>query len=177
MSQISLFSEPHLTDLKDKKKRKIENRIESIPLDQLESETKVQELKEELLFDEIKLKDYNRREGSEARQGKNLVIEVPYEGRQDVLEKRPSTWSSPPKCQKLSMSHIVLHIEVTPSSDPDEIEDEIERRIKEIEDYVENANEDIRDFNDEIEKKIKGKIQSRVEKLKKTDDKMDQLLD
>lgn len=178
MTQISLFSNNDLRRMKDKRQDRIEERINSLSFEQLNEEEIVQELKEDLLFDKIKLEDYNRREGTETKQGKNLVIEIPYRGKQDILESRPSTYShNPPRCQQLSSSHIVLHIEVTPSSDAEEIEDKIQERIKEIEKCAKNANEDIGDFNSELESDIERKIQSRLEKLEETEDTMDQLLD
>lgn len=173
---VPLFVQQELSQVLGKREQKAMNAVEDLSEDELQEDDVAENVSNKFKLTKIDLKEQDREKGDETENGRELVVNIPYDGSKDVLRSKPSSWSSRnPRVDSLKADKIVVKVDVG-SSDTEEVEKEVEDKVSLIKKWVGFANEDIGQFNRELESKVNDKVGKRISKLEEADDTMDELL-
>lgn len=94
---------------------------------------------------------------------------VPFNGDRNLFLCQPSTRSINPPRADIKENELVISIQKT-NPDKEQMENEFKRCLDEIKIHIDRVNNAVREFNEQLEQKIRSKISSRQEKLKKDED-------
>lgn len=98
--------------------------------------------------------------------GTKVDFYVPYEGDKDLFDCKPSTYTLNPPRGVVSETDLILTFQTTKHKS-EEIKSSFEGRLNSIKSYLTNIKNGVAEFNSQIEDKIRARIKSRREKVKK----------
>jgi len=100
--------------------------------------------------------------------GVKVDFYVPFEGDKNLFFCQPSTFSINPPRAEVNENELIISVQ-KPNPDSDQMKKEFESCLETIKTHIERVNNSVREFNDQLEEKIRNRLTSRQEKVKKNE--------